>query len=145
MKKFIKFFVIFLLGILLILLIAIPFVNNQSAATVERDLLSLPLPNHTELVDSISRAGKLVGNGNGMQYFGALLIKSELPEDELKLYYGQYRENDCIVERQKDDRIAVIEHGELSFTANLDDDPYYIVYSWGNSDDFLSSLDIRGH
>ena len=43
------------------------------------ELVHFRLPKNTELIESIYKAGKLVGNGNGMQYFGVILIKSELP------------------------------------------------------------------
>ena len=43
------------------------------------ELVHFRLPKNTELIESIYKAGKLVGNGNGMQYFGVILIKSERP------------------------------------------------------------------
>lgn len=58
--------------------ISISFINNNIAYKVEKELCETPLPEKTELIESISRAGKLTGNGNGMQYFGAILIQSEL-------------------------------------------------------------------
>ena len=48
--------------------IAIPLINNHTAYKVEKKLCETPLPEKTELIESISRAGKLTGNGNGMQY-----------------------------------------------------------------------------
>lgn len=52
--------------------ISIPLINNHSAHKVEKTLCETPLPEKTELIESLSRAGKLTGNGNGMQYFGFL-------------------------------------------------------------------------
>ena len=52
---------------------------------MEKELCETPLPEKTELIESISRAGKLTGNGNGMQYFGAILIRSDLSLEELVL------------------------------------------------------------
>ena len=51
------------------------------------------------MIESISRAGKLTGNGNGMQYFGAILIRSDLSLEELDAYYSRYRSNEweCLV------------------------------------------------
>ena len=57
--------------------VSIPLVNDFSAKRVEKQLLEISLPDHTQMVESLSKAGKLVGNGNGMQYFGAVLIRSE--------------------------------------------------------------------
>ena len=98
----------------------------------------------------VSKAGKLVGSGNGMQYFGAILIKSELPLDELDRYYSQYRQDEWsyIVEPQSESEIKAVEHKTLEFSKLRDVsdfDAYYIVYSWGESDFPLADLDIRGH
>ena len=65
--------------------ISIPLINNHTAYKVEKELCETPLPEKTELIESISRAGKLTGNGNGMQYFGAILIRSDLSLEELVL------------------------------------------------------------
>ena len=54
--------------------ISIPLLNNYTANKVERASCEIPLPEETELIESLSQAGKLTGNGNGMQYFGAILI-----------------------------------------------------------------------
>lgn len=74
--------------------ISIPLINNHTAYKVEKELCETPLPEKTELIESISRAGKLTGNGNGMQYFGAILIQSELSLKELDDYYSDHRSNE---------------------------------------------------
>ena len=112
--------------------------------------MQLSLPDKTEIVDALSSAGKLIGNGNGMQFFGAILIKSELTLEELNNFYSKYRENEWsyIVEKQVSNNIAFIEHRDLKFKALKVDEQlinYYIVYTWGSSDYPLSDLDIRGH
>ncbi len=65
-------------------LVAAPIVNDNIAKKTANKLADLPLPNNTEFIEMVYIAGKLVGNGNGMQYFGAILIKSELSLEELK-------------------------------------------------------------
>lgn len=70
------------------------FTINYCAYNVEKMLCETPLPEQTELIEAISKAGKLTGNGNGMQYFGAILIKSELSLEELETYYSDYRSNE---------------------------------------------------
>ena len=137
-------------GIVLLLvcgMISIPIVNNYSAAKISRELCELPLPKQTKLIDSVSKAGKLVGNGNGMQFFGAILIKSELTFEELRYYYGTYQENEleCIVEKQEGKSIDLIEHETLQFSEKMDSSGYYIVYSWGDGISLFEELDIRGH
>ena len=82
-----------------------------------------------------------------MQYFGAILIKTELSEKELATYYQQFAINEwnCIVERQTTKQIEMIEHNTVSFNMAPDYDQYYIIYSWGESNFFLRDLDLRGH
>lgn len=141
--------VIIPVAIVLVLLVgfivSIPLVNNLQAKNVEKQLLELSLPDHTSMVESLSATGKLVGNGNGMQYFGAILIKSELTLDELSAYYSQKLPNAVIIE-QKAQRIECVEHQALSFDTTLTgEENYYIVYLFGNSISPFSDLDIRGH
>ena len=84
---------------------------------MEKELCETPLPEKTELIESISRAGKLTGNGNGMQYFGAILIQSELSLKELDDYYSDHRSNEWeyLVEIQGGQSIDVIDHETLNF------------------------------
>ena len=127
--------------------ISIPLINNHTAYKVEKKLCETPLPEKTELIESISRAGKLTGNGNGMQYFGAILIRSDLSLEELDAYYSGYRSNEweCLVETQEGQSIEVIEHKALQFSEEIEDGGYCIVYSWGSGNSLLKELDIRGH
>ena len=127
--------------------ISIPYINNYTAYKVERALCEIPLPEKAELIESLSQAGKLTGNGNGIQYFGAILIRSDLSWEELDAYYSGYRSNEweCLVETQEGQHIEVIDHGTLQFTEEIKDSGYYIVYSWGSGNSLLEELDIRGH
>lgn len=119
----------------------------HTAYKVEKKLCETPLPEKTELIESISRAGKLTGNGNGMQYFGAILIRSDLSLEELDAYYSRYRSNEweCLVKIQEGQSIEGIDHGTLQFAEEIKDRGYYIVYSWGSENSLLDELDIRGH
>ena len=121
--------------------------NSYCAYNVEKMLCETPLPEQTELIEAISQTGKLTGNGNGMQYFGAILIKSELSLEELETYYSDYRSNEWeyLVEIQEGQSIKVIEHKALQFSEEIEDSGYYIVYSWGSGNPLLKELDIRGH
>ena len=113
----------------------------------EKMLCETPLPEQTELIEAISKAGKLTGNGNGMQYFGAILIKSELSLEELDAYYSEYRSNEWeyLVEVQEGQSVEMLEHGGLQFSEEIKGNSYYIVYSWGSGNSLLKELDIRGH
>lgn len=127
--------------------ISIPLINNHTAYKVEMALCEIPLPEETELIESLSQAGKLTGNGNGMQYFGAILIRSELSLEELDAYYSDYRSNEWeyLVGTQEGQSIEVIDRGTLQFTEEIKGSGYYIVYSWGSGKSLLEELDIRGH
>lgn len=127
--------------------ISISFINNNIAYKVEKELCETPLPEKTELIESISRAGKLTGNGNGMQYFGAILIRSDLSLEELDAYYSEYRSNEWeyLVEVQEGQSVEMLEHGGLQFSEEIKGNSYYIVYSWGSGNSLLKELDIRGH
>jgi len=45
--------------IIIVGLISIPIINNQYAHSLEEKLCEIPLPKNTELIESISKAGKL--------------------------------------------------------------------------------------
>ena len=145
------FFLIIMLVILILILLPfiIVFCNNMIAKNVEKELLKTPIPNNTEIIDSISIAGKLVGNGNGMQYFGAILIKTDLRETDIINYYSKYRKNDWsyLIEKQESNRINILENGEYNFKNMTENnkDNYYIIYSWGKASNFLLEIDLRGH
>lgn len=131
----------------LFLLIGVPVVNDLTAIGVRNGLCALPLPDQTERLDAVAKAGKLVGNGNGMQYFGAMLIKSDLSEQELIAYYRQYSQNEwsCQVERQTTKSIDMIELTTISFRISPDIGSFYRVYTWGSSRFILRDWDLRGH
>lgn len=147
MKKVLVIIILSVVLIFLSVLTAAPIVNNNIAEKTANELVNLPLPNNTEFIESIYEAGKLVGNGNGMQYFGAILIKSELSLEELKEYYLEFAESEwkCIVESQINSDVKIMEHTRLTFKADIEGDNYYIVYSWGDNNTIFHEFDIRGH
>ena len=133
--------------LLITAIISIPLINDYYAYRVKAELCKIPLPDRTELLDSVYKAGKLTGNGNGMQYFGAILIKSELSLNELEDFYSDYREQEwtCVVEQQEGRTVKGIEHGTVRFSEEAGVDGFYIVYSWGEGPKLLEEMDIRGH
>ena len=129
-------------------------VNNGIAGHVERELKNYPLPEKTIFMDSVSIAGKLVGNGNGMQYMGSILVVSDLTEEELYEYYSQSF-NYVEVRKQESQVIDFINVSGYSF--ELFGDPehhdHYTVTCWGSPKDIglgefatvLLNMDLRGH
>lgn len=147
--------------ILLIVIILLPFVsyagiaitNNCIADKIEKDLVKYQMPSDTELVDSVSAANKLTGNGNGMQYMGAILVKSALSAEELREYYDS--DFDYIEVRKQESKTLDFELHSYKFSKfpEAQDGSYYSVICWDSNrkelvgeclSDFLD-FDIRGH
>lgn len=147
MKKILVVIGCIVIVVVIGLLIAIPVSNNCIAKETAKIVNDLPVPEKTKYVESVSLAGKLVGNGNGMQYFGAILINSELSLDQLSEYYKGYsnQTSKFTVENQKDQKVQVVEHKNLSFKTDIKTDNFYIVYTWGSNDGLFDELDIRGN
>lgn len=137
-----------------ILYTGIVIANNSIANSIEKELRAIKLPKDTEFVESVSIAGKIIGNGNGMQYFGALLVNSELSAEELEEYYQNYAEDIYVVKQEKSE----ILDGELNTGyrfSNFDESKHnYIVHCWNHEhsawedQEWISTLldfDIRGH
>ena len=138
-----------ILGLLLVLLLAsIPVVNDLTAVQVKKRLENIPLPETTTMIEAISKAGKMTGNGNGMQYLGAILLESDLTIDQLNSYYHPYRGNqwDCIIKEYHGGQLEFVSNGRVQFDAELvSAKHYYVVYSWGSGLDVYKDLDLRGH
>lgn len=115
--------------LILAFLISIPIVNDRIAYKTAIGIEEIELPDNTVYVETFAKAGKLIGNGNGMQYLGGILIKSELSLQDLQSYYSQFAENEweCCVKTQTDKNISIVEHGTLSVNTDVsNDDNYYI-------------------
>lgn len=129
--------------------VSVPVVNDLHAKRVADELSALPLPENTRIAEKMSAAGKLWGNGNGMQYMGAILIESGLSLDELETFYSESGIEYCSVSRQGGKEITVTEHGKYSFNTEISSDDFYIVYALGKHDSSIiqlfSELDLRGH
>lgn len=142
-----KIVIVVLIMSAMVFFISCPIINDYSAKDVTRDILLLPLPEKTEVIEEFSQAGKLVGNGNGMQYLGAVLIKSDLSLEAIDEHYSAYRKTqwNYVIEEQKTQNIDVIEHGIYSFKTDVSKKGYYIVYSWGNGIPPFEYFDLRGN
>ena len=146
-KSRIFYLILFIPAAFLVFLIVCPAVNDMTAYSVSQTVWETPLPPGTVKIEKASMAGKLVGSGNGMQYFGAILIKSDTSLDDLKKYYAEYSQNEWsyLVEEQSTKEVNEIEHGTLSFKTDPEEDGYYIVYSWGEGVKPFCEFDLRGH
>lgn len=155
-----RVFTIILIVVLLISLspVAVYFgiilANNGIASHVEKELKDYPLPEDTVFLDSVSIAGKLVGNGNGMQYMGSILVVSDLSEEELYAYYSQSFD-DIEIRKQETPVIDFLNSQQYRFELYGDSDQHthYSVTCWGAPKDVglgewmtvLLDMDLRGH
>lgn len=126
---------------------AVPAVNDRAAEELAQELSSLSPPDGAVVIESVSAAGNLTGNGNKMQYFAAILVSSDSSAEELCDYYRDLVGNDSVnVKEQTENAIPESDRGALSFTSALDEDEtYYIIYRWDSTDSFYRNLDIRSH
>ncbi len=150
-KKYLRIFIIVVAAVIVCtavsLPIAVPLVNDRMAGNIMNEVQSVPVPEKTTVVKSVSEAGKLVGNGNGMQYFGAVLIETELTADEVETHYSKYRKGkwDLLIDTPESHSITEIRSDKLTVEDRSAEKSYYWVYTWGAGDFPLSWLDIRAH
>lgn len=142
-------------GVILLLILGymgIACANDQIAYSMEETLLTHPLPPRAELLDSKAIAGKLDGNGNGMQYRGMLLIASALPEEAIEAHYASLADgtNWVFVYPQESQRIFEYDCG---FDVWTDACPCWRVELYRDSIagceetlwEALLNSDLRGH
>lgn len=129
---------------LLLIALVIPIANNAVALGIENELKAQSMPAQTQMIESISVSGRYTDKD--MQYFGAILIKSDLTIEEVSAHFPEYT-----VEYQLDSAIrAVGKTGDgednLSFTSAVENGKYYVVYRWGKAPAWLKgilNMDIR--
>lgn len=138
--------------VLLVLLaapVSVTLVNDGAARDIDKQLLALPAPKGGGVVESLSQAGKVAGNGNGMQYVGALLVRSDRGIGAVSGHYATVSEDidlDVTVVSS-----AGIEsqgfHGANGFLGHpRPDGDLYVVYAFGDGPGgFFESVDLRGH
>lgn len=89
-KKFSLGFLLIPIAILLLIILLFvisPITNNITLSNFASQLYNYPLPAKTTLIEKEMTAGKLTGNGNGMDFLACILIKSDGFLDEIKQYY----------------------------------------------------------
>lgn len=169
MIKKIKHIFYLLIVLLILAVISIPLIitigNDGFARGIAKEVKQVSLPSETEIISTKSIADKIVGNGNGMQYLGVVLIKSNTSLHDLEEYYIDYdilvysvdgtkidktdREKTAVkasVEWMPIDK-TVVEKIAFKELENLTDfSNYYVLYKWGRREnpDFWD-FDLRGH
>ena len=122
--------------------------NNFILKDFEADFEKAVKAEGFEILETKSVCGKLNGNGNGINYFSAVLIKAD--ENEVKALV-QGLETEFEVAKyylQEDIEIATIhnEHGRLEYeTALNENETYYTVYVFESGIKGSNLLDPKGH
>lgn len=131
---------------LLVVALAIPVINNAIGLAEEKRLKDLPLPDGADLISSVSSVGNLTNVTRNVQYFGAILVQSNLSKSEISAHYNQYREGafDCIVEDAEGarDLLSTLDLGGIdsAFSVDAVQDDWYLVYSWGDPPAWLTDI-----
>ncbi len=149
-RRVIRGVMIILAVVLLVMGLAVPIANNALAMSVARELEALPMPADTALVESTSLAGRFEDTAGSVQYFAALLVKSDRPLEELRAHYVVYNEGlhaTYRVEPQSGQEIAVLDDISLAFREKIATEGYYIVYTLrtgGHAAQWWLDMDVRG-
>ncbi len=149
-RRVIRAIMIVLAVMLLVMGLAVPIANNAVAMGVAREMEALSLPADTTLLESTSLAGRFADTAGSVQYFAALLIRSDRPLEELRAHYAQFN-TDMIatyrVEPQSGQEITVLNGTDLSFRETVVQEGCYIVYTirtGGNAAQWWLDMDVRG-
>jgi len=90
------FAVIWIIGGLVVAIVVIyaaclmwvfPQLHNQTLDKFSSQLLTIPVPQKTQLIDTLSEVGQQSGNSDHCDYLGALLLKTDLSKSDAEKYY----------------------------------------------------------
>ena len=102
-----------------------------------------------EIIESKSVHGKLNGNGNGINYFGTVLVKTdseEILKKLLPLLDEEYGTVGYMLQIDSNVNNELIEHVDLEYDkALVDGETYYSIYYFNISNDYSYPLDILGN
>ncbi|MBO5968046.1 MAG: hypothetical protein J6S14_06060 [Clostridia bacterium] len=98
-----------------------------------------------EIIETVSEYGKLNGNGNGINFFGAVLVKAEDPDvlDALVSLNKDFELLDYYKQEKREIDLKYAQRAHLSFE-NLSPD-YYVVWFYESAHPHANLLDIKGH
>ena len=103
-----------------------------------------------QVLDTASVYGKLEGNGNGIQFYGAILVEAETEEKvaalvaELSDRYeevGYAKQTDNAIQNKH------LEHRTLAFSypSFSENKNYFMIWFFNSQHDFAWALDLLGH
>ncbi len=71
-----------------------PHLHDKTLREFYQSLTSIPVPEETNLIDSLSEVGQQSGNSDHCDYLAAELLKTNLSKSEIENYYiGNYKGN----------------------------------------------------
>ncbi len=126
-----------------VLLCFVHVANNVAAHEIERRLVAIPLPPGTELVDSAWAVSRFAGAGNGTQYAGAVLVRSDLSSAALAALYNDGAQNARAL-GETDGRVeSALRFGN---EYDLTEPGMFVIAETGEPESaLLASADVRGH
>lgn len=148
-RRVIRVLMIVVAAVLLLIGVAVPMINNAIAYGIEKDLRALPLPDGAQLIVSGSAAQRYSDTGNGIEYLGALLLRTDMTREELAAFYAPYVTalETCTVVPA--DGRQVLGREVFSAKAEGAGDGCFVVYTLKSASGLplrsLLETDIRGH
>jgi hypothetical protein len=76
----------------------LPELHDKTLDQFSEPLLSISVPEGTQVLDTLSSIGLQTGNSNHCDYLAALLVKTDLPRVEIEQYYKGKYDGDSEVE-----------------------------------------------
>ena len=126
------------------------FFNNFILYKLDRTAVNIISSNpDLEILDKVSCYGKLNGNGNGTQFFGAFLVYAksktamESVVNEMLLHFeiADFAQQD-----NNEIHVKYLEHRNLQFTFTDDmHDSYYIIYYFNSRHPLSNKFDLLGY
>jgi hypothetical protein len=147
-RRIIRVWMVVVAVALLVMGLAVPIANNAVAMRDSRALKDLTSTEIVTVLESTSLAGRFFGSGGHMQYFAALLVRSDRSLEELNAYYAAFNKSAQLyrVEVQQGQEITVLPDETLKFRETVGENGYYIVYSirqGGNVAQWWLDMDVR--
>ena len=140
--------VVLMMGALLVLLLQNSLILSSMTSTMKRAARNDP---HITCVETQHVYGKLNGNGNGIDFFGAMLVTADSEADVAAFAASLKNEYELVsYHRQVGNDVdggELLEHRHLSYNTEIPNDDstvYYTVYYYDHSE-FANLLDIAGN
>ncbi len=138
-----------LISLLILILSIIPSTTNTIILNaLTNDFQNKIEKNSVKIMEAEKIYGKLNGNGNGINFFGAVLVEKDSVAD-IEALMDELGEGFEAVEYYEPSGAAVaskhLEHGNLEFDTDISGGEYLVICFHESSHPMANSLDIKGH